>query len=60
MRTALLGIYHMLKSNQPWRDLGVTYFDELNHDRVVKRLCKRLEKLGYSVQLDAVASRTWE
>jgi transposase len=49
----LTGIYHMLKHDKPWIDLGADYFDHLNHERTVRRLCRRLQNLGYDVQLQA-------
>ena len=43
--------YHMLKRGEDYRDLGGNYFDERQHDQVKRRLLRRLEALGYSVEL---------
>lgn len=47
----ITSIYHMLLRNQPYQDLGDNHFDEINHQKVVKRSLRRLEKLGYKVIL---------
>ena len=44
-------IYHMLRDNQPYSDLGATYFETLDKERVVKGAVRRLEVLGYTVTL---------
>ena len=43
--------YYMLKRGEDYRDLGGNYFDDRQHDQVKRRLTRRLEALGYSVQL---------
>src|SRR3990172_278347 len=43
--------YYMLKRGEDYRDLGGNYFDDRQHDQVNRRLTRRLEALGYSVQL---------
>lgn len=52
--TILVIIYHMLKSRQPYRDLGADYFDKRQKDITVKNAVKRLESLGYIVNLEPV------
>jgi transposase len=44
--------YYLLKRREDYRDLGSNYFDDRQHDQVKKRLMRRLEALGYSVQLE--------
>jgi transposase len=45
-------IYHLLKNPQlEYHDLGGNYFDELDPERLSRHLVKRLEKLGYDVDL---------
>jgi transposase len=45
-------IYHLLKNAQlEYHDLGGNYFDELDPERLCRHLVKRLEKLGYDVDL---------
>lgn len=47
----LVIIYHMLKDNKPYQDLGGDYFDQLDADRIEHRAIQRLEQLGYAVTL---------
>jgi transposase len=47
----LVIIYHMLKDNKPYQDLGADYFDQLDADRIEHRAVQRLEQLGYNVTL---------
>ncbi len=49
----LVIIYHMLRDGMPYRDLGGNYFDEYDRNNTVRRAVKRIEKLGYTVTLDA-------
>lgn len=49
--TILVIIYHILTRREPYRELGATYFDELDRQRVEQRLVHRLERLGYAVTL---------
>ena len=49
---SLLGIiYHMLKNQVEYRDLGGDYFDRLEPERLRRYLVKRLQSLGYDVTL---------
>lgn len=50
----LIAIYHMLKDNQPYKDLGATYLDERNKPKVVTRMKQRIEQLGYRVTIEPV------
>jgi transposase len=43
--------YHLLTRGQEYTDLGTNYFDERDRNAVQRRCVKRLEKLGYNVQL---------
>jgi transposase len=47
----LVIIYHMLKDNKPYQDLGGDYFDQLDAARIERRAIQRLEQLGYNVTL---------
>ncbi len=49
--TILVMIYHILTRREPYRELGVAYFDQLERQRVEHRLVHRLERLGYTVTL---------
>ena len=47
--------YYIMARGQTYDDLGGNYFDERDRRQVERRLVKRLEDLGYSVTLEAVA-----
>jgi transposase len=46
--------YHLISRHEPYRDLGDDYFDQKPPESVKKRLVKRLEKLGYQVNLEPI------
>jgi transposase len=48
-------IWHMLKRDEPYRDLGVDYFDRLNTQSKQRAYVRKLEQLGYKVILQPVA-----
>jgi transposase len=50
----LVAVYHMLRDNLAYRDLGAAYLDRLSAASVKRTLVKRLERLGYSVHLKAL------
>jgi len=48
----LVVFYHLLKHpDATYKDLGFTYFDQLDPERVARHLVKRLQGLGYEVTL---------
>jgi transposase len=47
----LVAAYHMLKRGVDYQDLGAQHFDERDREGVVRRAVKRLESLGYEVEL---------
>ena len=47
----LKAIYHILKEQVPYRDLGPEHFDVLHSERTRQTLVKRLEAMGYDVTL---------
>jgi transposase len=47
----LVVVYHVLNRHMPYQELGGNYFDERERQMVQKRAVRRLEKLGYQVQL---------
>ena len=49
--TPLVVIYHMLKEQRDYVELGADYLDQLDPQRVTRYLVKRLERLGYEVTL---------
>ena len=49
--TILVIVYHMLKNQQPYRDLGSDYFDRRNSEQLKWSLIRRLEGLGLQVSV---------
>ena len=47
--TMLTAIYHMLKEKVPYCDLGADYYTNIQHDKLIKRNLRSLEKLGVDV-----------
>lgn len=54
--TILVIAYHILKTRQPYQDLGADYFDRRKKDKTVKQAVKKLESLGYKVSLEEVVA----
>jgi transposase len=54
-RTMLVAAYHMLRDGQTYRDLGEDFLDRRDHDRLARSLKRRLERLGYQVDLQLAA-----
>jgi transposase len=50
----LVIVYHVLKRGEAYHDLGANYFDERDQQNVRRRLVRRLEQLGYQVNLAAM------
>lgn len=48
----LVTVYSFTMAGEPYRDLGLDYFDRLNKDQLERSLVKRLEKLGHRVILE--------
>ena len=53
----LTAAFHMLSEDAPYRELGATYLDLVDRDRVARNLTRRLERLGYAVDLKATESQ---
>ena len=49
--SVLVIAYHILRDQQPYTDLGATYFDTLDPARIQRHHVQRLEQLGFSVTL---------
>jgi transposase len=43
----LTAVYHVLRTGQPYAELGVDYFDRLDATRIQRHHVRRLEQLGY-------------
>jgi transposase len=52
----LIITYHLLTDGTVYYDLGSNYFDERERQAVERRLVHRLQRLGYQVSLEPVAS----
>jgi transposase len=48
----LVTVYSFTIAGEPYRDLGLDYFEKLHQDHLRKSLVKRLEKLGHRVTLE--------
>jgi len=53
--TILVIIFHVLRDQKPYEELGSNFFDQRERLAVEKRLVQRLEKLGYDVSLQPAA-----
>jgi transposase len=49
--SVLVMLYHMLREDCPYTDLGPDYFEQLEADRIERYHVRRLEQLGYTVTL---------
>lgn len=47
----LVIIYHLLSDQVCYQELGGNFFDERDRQAVEKRLVRRLQRLGYQVEL---------
>jgi transposase len=47
----LVTIYHMIRDNKPYQDLGPDYLEKLDSERLERRAVQRLQQLGYDVVL---------
>jgi transposase len=52
----LEAVWHMLTLGAPYRELGSDYFDRLDRDRLKRNLVRRLQKLGYTVDVQPVSA----
>jgi transposase len=50
----LIIVYHLLRHRGTYEDLGGNYFDQQDRHMVQKHLVRRLERLGYQVELQPV------
>ncbi len=47
----LTAIWHMLRDGTEWHDLGAAHFDRADAQKTATRLIRRLQQMGYAVQL---------
>jgi transposase len=50
-RTILQMAYHMIGRGEAYRELGDNYFDQFDKTRTAKRLIRRLEAMGFIVDI---------
>ena len=48
----VVSAFHMLSRNEPYQELGADYFEQRQRHQLVDRWARRLEHLGYQVQLE--------
>jgi len=49
--TILVIVYHLLRDQKKYQDLGADYLDRLDTNRLTRQLVRRLERLGHDVVL---------
>jgi len=47
----LIAIYHMIKNDKKYEELGINYFDKAREEKTVNSAVKKLVSLGYMVKL---------
>jgi transposase len=52
----LTAIYHMLKNGTVYQDLGADHFNRRSKTTQTMRLVKRLENLGYAVEIQPLVA----
>lgn len=52
----LIAIYHVLKNNVPFHDLGSDYYDTFNREHKIKSYLKRLQALGWQPDTDMLSA----
>ena len=53
----LTAVYYILRDSVPYKDLGPEHFTRRNKDHAAKRLKKRLEDLGFTVEVRPAEAR---
>ena len=48
----LVVCYYLLQRKCHFQDLGVNYFDQLNHEKLTRYFVKRLKRLGHNVTIE--------
>lgn len=51
----LTAVYFVLRDRVPYKDLGAAYFDKRDQTKIANRLRRRLESLGFSVEMKPAA-----
>jgi transposase len=50
----LICSYHILKYKIPYKELGSDYFTKGNEDKMLNHYTKKIEKLGYQINLQPI------
>ena len=48
----LIALYHVLKRQEPFRDLGATYYDQRSQAQLIKRTERRFAQLGLKITVE--------
>ncbi len=51
----LTAVFHMLRNDTPYQNLGADYFDQRDKQKVARRLLKRLGDMGFQVEVKTAA-----
>lgn len=54
----LTAIYCILRDRVEYRELGIDYFSRRDRGKIATRLARRIEELGYKVELQPIATQT--
>jgi transposase len=52
----LVALYHILTKQEPFRDLGATYYDQRGQAQLIKRTERRFAQLGLKITVESVAA----
>lgn len=55
-RKMLAAIYHMLSKKEEYKDLGEDFFEKRDRVRLLSKLTRRIERLGFGVELTPLAA----
>jgi transposase len=50
-KRAVVAVYHTLRTNSPYRDLGADHFQRIAPQRLIRHRVQKLQALGYNVTL---------
>lgn len=56
MHKLAVAIWHVLRDQQPYRDLGADYFAKRDPERVMRRMIKEANSLGLTVRFEPIAA----
>lgn len=53
----LKSCYYVLKNQENYKDLGASYLDKNNKDKLLRHYTKRISALGFNVELNPMKNR---